>query len=166
MRVNDPRAGAPRRRVGAAGAVLALGASGFLAVATSLAPAAGPDVRAARALSVNDTGHLHLVNASGSVLQEEGPASGTLPGDARVRLVVHATVLASFAIEARGGGSIDGRGTAVLHTQGRYSSFAGSLSVAGGAGRYAHAHGGGRLYGVIDRRTDALTVQTIGQLHY
>ncbi len=161
------------RWLGGAGAALALAACGAIAVTTSRAPAAPATAsrapataRAARALSVDDTGHLRLLHASGSILQEEGPASGTFPGDVKVRLVVRATVTASFTIEPGAGGSIGGRGSATLHSTLRYSSFGGSLIVEHGTGRYAHAHGSGRLYGVIDRRTDALTVQTTGQLDY
>jgi hypothetical protein len=152
------------RRLGAAGSVLAL-ATGVALTLALRAPAAVP-ARAARVLKVDDTGHLRLLNASGSILKEEGPASGTLAGNVKVRLVVHATVAASFTIEARGGGSISGSGSATLHSSQRYSSFGGSLSVSHGTGRYADAHGTGKLYGVIDRRTDTLTVQTIGQLDY
>ncbi len=121
--------------------------------------------RSARTASVNDTGHLSLLNASGAVLNEQGPASGSLPGRVKVRLVVRANVTASFTIETRGG-SIIGHGSAVLHSSREYSSFGGSLSVDRGTGRYAHAGGVGKLYGVINRSSDALTVQTVGQLHY
>jgi hypothetical protein len=146
-----------RHRLAAAGALLALALGGLFA------PAAGG---AARVLNIDDTGKLRLLNASGSVLQEEGPATGTLLGTVKVRLTVHATITAVFTITARGGGSIAGSGSAMLHSSQRYSSFGGSLSVERGTGRYAHARGAGRLYGVIDRRTHALTVQTVGQLHY
>jgi hypothetical protein len=120
---------------------------------------------ASRALSVDDTGHLHLLKEFGSVLLEEGSIGGTLPGIAKVRMVVGPTVTASFSIQARAG-TIYGSGRAVLHSSGRYSSFAGTLSVSHGTGSYADAQGTGKLYGVIDRRTSALTVQTIGTLRY
>lgn len=139
------------RALAGAGAALALAAAG---------------AQAARSVNVNDTGRLHLRHASGSVLYEEGPTSGTLPGSAKVRLNVGETVTASFTIYPRSGGAIEGRGSATLHSSGRYSSFGGSLSVTGGTGRYAHARGAGSLYGTIERRTDQVTVQTIGTLHY
>jgi hypothetical protein len=116
-------------------------------------------------LSVNDTGHLRLLKSFGSVLLEEGAVTGTLPGQARVRMLVGASVSATFSIATRHG-TIYGSGRAALHSSGRYASFGGSLSVGHGSSRYARAHGGGRLYGVIDRRTDALTVQAIGTLRY
>jgi hypothetical protein len=146
-----------------------------LAVATTVAPststatatalAARFPAQDARALSVNDTGHLHLLKAFGSVLLEEGSAGGTLPGMAKVRLLVGSTVIASFTIQTKSG-TIYGSGRAALHSSGRYASFGGSLSVSHGTGSYSHAHGSGKLYGVIDRRTSALTVQTVGTLSY
>ncbi len=163
--------GRPTRRgigrgLASAGAALALAAAGaHVAIAAARAPAV-PRARAARLLSVDDTGHLHLLNASGAVLSEEGPVSGTLPGSTKVRLDVGTNVTASFTIYAHGGGSITGHGSAILHSSGRYSSFGGTLSVTRGTGRYANAQGSGKLYGVIERRTDALTVQTTGTLHY
>jgi hypothetical protein len=48
----------------------------------------------------------------------------------------------------------------------RYESFRGSLTVTGGSGRYAHARGRAGLYGVYDRKTGNLTVQTTGRLTY
>jgi hypothetical protein len=153
--------------IASAGTMLALAAAGaHIAIAAARAPQERISVWTARALNVEDTGHLHLLNASGSVLSEEGPVSGTLPGNAKVRLVVGTRVLASFTIYPRSGGSIIGSGNATLHSSSRYSSFGGSLSVARGTGRYAHAHGSGKLYGVIDRRTDEVTVQTTGTLDY
>ena len=120
---------------------------------------------ASRAVSVNDTGHLHLLKAFGSVLLEEGAAAGTLPGLAKVRL--HRR--------------LDGH--RLLHdpNQIRDHLWQRTRSVAllrqilelrrlalgdHGTGSYAHAHGSGKLYGVIDRRTSSLTVQTVGTLSY
>lgn len=120
---------------------------------------------ASRTVSVNDTGHLRLLKAFGSVLLEEGAAAGTLPGLAKVRLAVGSTVTASFTIQTKNG-TIYGSGRAALHSSGRYSSFGGSLTVNHGTGSYARAHGSGKLYGVIDRRTSSLTVQTVGALSY
>lgn len=124
--------------------------------------------RSARALKVNDSGHLHLLHAFGEVIDEEGKASGTLPGTVFVHMTVGAAnVTASFTIRTKAGGSIEGHGEAVLHSSGRYSSFAGTLSVSHGTGRYSHAHGTGKLYGTIERTPiKHLTVQTIGTLDY
>ncbi len=116
-------------------------------------------------MSIDDTGRLHLLKASGSIIYDQGPATGTLVGTATVHLTVATIVTATFTI-ATSAGSISGSGRAALHSSGRYASFGGTLSVSKGTGRYAHAAGAGALYGVIDRRTDALTVQALGTLHY
>jgi hypothetical protein len=120
---------------------------------------------AARAINATDTAALRYVSASGSLLLEEGRASGTLPGSMRVHFDVGATFSGSFTIHTAGG-SITGHGAAVPHGAGVYESFSGSLTVTGGSGRYAHARGSARLYGTFDRDTYALLVQTVGTLHY
>ena len=161
--------GRPTRRVvgrgiASAGAVLALGAAGALlaSAAQGARTPTGPALaRAARTVSVNDTGHLQRTHASGDIIDEAGNISGTLPGTATVRLDVGPeTVTATFTIKPHGGGSIVGTGRAKIGSDGRYTSFGGTLSVTGGTGRFAHAHGAGKLYGVIERRSDQLTVQT------
>jgi hypothetical protein len=126
-----------------------------------------PTAHAARALNVKDEGHLHLAGKpSGAEIVEEGAVTGTLPGTVKVRFNVGATVSASFTIYPRGGGSISGHGSGALHSSSVYATFGGSLSVTGGTGRFRHAHGSGGLYGAINRRTYAVTVQTIGKLSY
>ncbi len=119
----------------------------------------------AHALKATDTAHLHYVSASGSLLFEEGRASGTLPGSMRVHFNVGSTLSGSFTIYTRGG-SISGHGEATPHGAGVYESFAGRLVVTGGTGRFAHAHGRTGLYGTFDRNNYALTVQTTGTLTY
>ena len=140
-------------------------------VLSALLPAlASGNARAhsARLLKVNDSGHLHLLHAYGEVIEEEGKASGSLPGTVFVHMTVSASnVTATFTIRSEGGGSIEGHGEAALHSSGRYSSFAGTLSVSHGTGRYSHAHGSGKLYGTIERTPiKHLTVQTTGTLDY
>ena len=133
-------------------------------VATLLGVCAGTAL-AAHALKATDTAHLRYISASGSLLIEEGTAAGTLPGNMKVHFNVGATFSGSFTIYAKGG-SIFGHGSAVPHGAGVYESFSGSLTVTGGSGRYAHAHGQARLYGTFDRDSYALLVQTVGTLHY
>lgn len=121
--------------------------------------------RTARTLNATDTAHLRYIRSSGSLLIEEGAASGTLPGTMHARASIGPSLRASFTIYTHGG-TIDGQGTATPHGSGRYESFAGSLVVTGGSGHYAHAHGHAGFYGTFDRRTYALTVQTTGNLSY
>jgi hypothetical protein len=125
-----------------------------------------PSAHAAAVLNATDTAYLHMVGESGSLIAEEGTASGQLPGTVRARFNIGATITAYYTIYPRGGGSISGHGSATLHSSGAYASFGGTMSVNHGTGRFAHAHGTGGLYGVINRRTYALTVQTTGKLYY
>lgn len=154
-----------RKRRGMVGGVLLAGALLASGVAGVHAATPSPHAHAARALKATDTAHLHYVSASGSLLLEEGAASGTLPGSMRVHLDVGATLSGSFTIYTRGG-TIKGHGEATPHGSGIYESFAGSLIATGGSGRYAHAHGRASLYGTFNRSTYALTVQTTGKLSY
>jgi hypothetical protein len=134
---------------------------------TASADAAQPAGRAhtAHVLNATDTAHLHYVSSSGSLLFDEGKATGTLPGSMRVHLDLGTTFTVTFKIYASGG-SIEGRGSAMPHGSGTYESFAGTLTVTGGTGRYAHAHGHGGLYGTFDRDNYGLVIKTTGSLTY
>ena len=145
---------------------------GFIIVGTVvMSPAASYSsphqafTRAARSLNASTTAHLHLVRAEGSELFEEGAVSGALPGSMRAELKTGAVYTGNFVTQTHSG-SIKGRGTAAPHGAGRYQSFSGTFIVTGGTGRYAHVSGRAGLYGVFDRRSDAVTVQTTGKLSY
>lgn len=111
--------------------------------------------------------HLHYVAARGSYLFEEGQASGALAGTVSARVRITADISGSFTFSSRGG-SVRGYGSAKLNESGGYASFGGTLKVLGGTGRYSHASGSGRLYGVYNRRSPRLelTIQTTGDLSY
>ena len=143
---------------------------GTLTAATPAAPSAlasGPAAQVSRTLNATDTGHLkyNARESEGSTLVEEGAATGKLPGRMRARLNVEGTFSGSFALSTIGG-TIKGHGTATPSGSGRYESFRGSLVVSGGTGRYVHAHGKAGLYGVYDRITHGITVQTTGSISY
>jgi len=133
--------------------------------ATAYAAEPARRAHAAHVLKATDTAHLHYVSSSGSLLLDEGKATGTLPGSMRAHLDLGTTFTGTFTIYASGG-SIQGRGSATPHGSGTYESFAGTLTVTGGTGRYAHAHGHGGLYGTFDRDTYALVIKTTGSLTY
>jgi hypothetical protein len=131
------------------------------------APAmSSPVATSAGTLNVTDTTHLHLLNESGSILIEEGNAAGALPGRVKARYKLGATVTATAVIYPSGGGSISIHGVGVLHSSGIYASYAGSLTVTGGTGKYARVHGSGGFYGVVNRRSWATTMQTTGKVSY
>jgi len=152
--------------IAAVAAVPAIGAGASnAAVRHAGARAAGARARAAGVLAGEATARLHLVGVEGSELSEEGPVSGVLTGSARGKLHLGAVFTASFTIRTAGG-SVTGHGTAAAHGAGRYQSFAGSFTATGGSGRYAHIRGRAGLYGVLDRRTDSVVIQTTGRLAY
>jgi hypothetical protein len=150
-------------------ALLALGSAGGATLEGAVTSgAAGPVARAAHSVSVKDEGRMKLVKASGSVLTDEGPATGTVPGRVRVRFVYNGDPSVSAQITIYGHA-----GTILAHGSGRLSnptssspSFKGTLTISGGSGRYASARGGGEMFGVFYRRSYAITVQTRGVLHY
>jgi hypothetical protein len=121
--------------------------------------------RASRVLKIADTAHLKLTKASGALLHEAGPVSGTLAGSMHASMNIGGNFTGDFTIYARGG-TIKGHGTAVPHGSGRYESFGGSLVVTGGSGRFAHVRGRGGLFGTFDRRAFSFVVQTTGALSY
>lgn len=122
----------------------------------------------AASLSARDEGHLHLVKASGSLLIDEGPMAGTIPGKVKVDFTYTGDPNVSARITIYGhAGTLLAHGSARLSSPtGPRPSFKGALAITGGTGRYAHAHGSGELFGVFDRRSYAITVQTKGLLHY
>jgi len=137
-----------------------------LASAASLPPA--NRAHSATTLSVRDEGNLRFVRSSGSTLIDEGHATGTIPGNVRIHFLYNGNPNVSAQITIYGA-----HGTIQGHASGRLSSptspnpsFSGTLSIAGGSGRYSHARGGGKLYGVFHRRSYGMVVQTEGTLHY
>src|ERR1019366_6494438 len=134
-------------------------------IALAIALGAGANLATGAELHALDTAKLHYVSAVGEEVYETGSASGTLPGSMRVHMIFASTFSGSFAIYTRGG-RIDGHGKARPHGEGVYESFAGTLIVTGGTGRYRRAHGIARLYGTFNRENYALTIQTAGTLRF
>jgi hypothetical protein len=152
-RLAVPSAAAYRR--GLAVAALSLGLQPALALA-------------ARAASVRDEGTLHFVSDEATSIVDAGALSGTLPGSGRVYFTYNGSpnVTARFTIHTAGG-TIEGTAKCRLNNPNSPTpSFRGALAIVGGSGRYAHARGGGELFGVFHRRGYGLVVQAIGKLSY
>jgi hypothetical protein len=158
-----------RRKIGTAcgAALLASASAAALTTGSAAARAIGPPpaAHAAHALKATDTARLRYVSAAGSELLEQGKTTGTIPGSMRAQVEIGATISGNFTIYTQGG-SIKGHGVATPHGGGIYESFAGSVVVTGGTGRFVHARGHTGLYGTFDRNTYALTIQTTGTLSY
>jgi hypothetical protein len=137
-------------------------AAALVGAGTSVAAPA----RAARTISLSDTGRLHLTSHHGFTLNEQGTASGTISGTIYIHLHVVSTnrVTAEVNIYPHGG-SITGYASASYHPSGGIATFNGTISIARGTGRYSHAHGSGLSFtGTIQRSTDAVTVRVNGRM--
>jgi hypothetical protein len=151
-----------RRRIARPLRAAMLGIGMALGLTAALRPAVSEGVRTIHGLA---TAHLHLTTAEGSTLVETGPVSGVLVGRAQARLKTGASFTGEFTISTARG-SITGTGHATPAKAGRYQSFRGSFRVVSGSRLYAHVHGEAGLYGVFDRRTESVVVQTLGTLTY
>ncbi len=121
--------------------------------------------RLAATIDGRDIAHLHLVRQHGRQLFEEGEASGVMPGHMKATLTVGPIFKGSFTIDTSAG-AIYGHGSARPKGTGRYQSFAGTMYVSGGSGRYRRIKGRTGLYGTFDRRTFDVIVKTQGRLFY
>jgi hypothetical protein len=122
--------------------------------------------RVARTLRAFDTAHLHRVHCACSEILEEGEAKGTLPGSVRAYVTVGAPIVVRFTISVRGGGTLSGEGSGKPSGNPAEPSFAGTMTVTRGTGRYRYAHGKGGFYGTLNRSTYAAVMQTTGTLSY
>lgn len=125
-----------------------------------------PAAHAAKALSLNESGQLHLTSRHGFTLNERGSAAGTIAGTISVRLTIVSTssVTAEVTI-SRSDGSITGYATAGYRKGNTMAGFSGSMSVSRGSGRYSGAHGSGLSFsGTIQRSNYAVGVHVSGRL--
>ncbi|HWY18257.1 MAG TPA: hypothetical protein VNY27_06045 [Solirubrobacteraceae bacterium] len=147
------------------------GTAGLLAasvcvLALSAGGASGATARAARTISLNESGRLHLTSHHGFHLNEQGAASGTIRGSIYIHLNVSSTNRVSAEVNIYpSNGSLTGYGTAGYHPNGGVATFSGSLSISRGTGAYARAHASHlRFSGTIQRSNDATTVRLSGPL--
>jgi hypothetical protein len=143
-----------------------LGAGGSCGTLARAGVAARPSALAARTISLEESGRLHLASKHGFTLNEEGSASGTVGG----AIYIHLTVASIDRVTAEvsiypSDGSISGYATASYHVAGATASFSGTMSVARGTGSYDHAHASGLGFsGTIARSNDAVTVRLSGRM--
>lgn len=127
-----------------------------------------PIAIAARELTLYETGSLHLISHKHEQIVETGHGTGTLSGSITVKMTLafsHATV--TFTAYPSSGGTVVGYGEGTIYAGGKNAHFAGSATVSGGSGRYAHASGRNILLeGTLQRHTFALFVKVDGKMRY
>jgi hypothetical protein len=145
----------------------AVAAAALLACAiTGAAPSRAATAHAAGALSLNETGHLHLTSHHGFTLNEQGSTSGTISGT----IYIHLNIVSTNRVTAEvniypSGSSITGSASASYHPSGSVASFNGTMSIDRGSGRYHGAHGSGLSFsGTVQRTNDAVTVHVSGRM--
>jgi hypothetical protein len=156
-----------RHRVVALGLIVS--APGCWLVAGAAATASrGESPRGASSMKVVEHVSLKLVKRRGSTkFEHSGRATGTVAGSVRsVTTLSHSVALrGTVTITTKRGKlrlQVDGRARSLeLRTR-----FTGSATIAGGSGRYAHAHGRGTFEGVVNRSTWAATIDAAGSFTF
>lgn len=125
-----------------------------------------PPALAARTISLNENGNLHLTSHHGFRLNEQGSASGTIRGTIYIHLDVTSTNRVTAEVNIYpSNGSLTGYGTARYRSNGGQATFSGTMSVSRGTGSYSHAHASGLSFsGTIQRSNDATKVHVGGNL--
>jgi len=157
----------PPQLRGVAAAALSIGLASAVGAGSLHGPAAAhafPPARAARTISLNDSGHLHLTSKHGFTLNEQGSASGTVRGTIFVHLTIASTKRVTAEVNIYPpGGSITGHATANYRRGSAFATFSGSMSINHGSGSYARSQGSGLSFsGTIQRSNDAVSVHVSG----
>ncbi len=110
----------------------------------------------AKVLTLNDTSHMRLVSKHGPIVSERGEATGSIP---------FSPLVMTFSNESTGhgvatltgythGSILSGRAVVTYYAAGHTLYMEGSLTITGGSGYYAHAHGQRLQFkGISDRQT-------------
>jgi hypothetical protein len=161
----------PRHRARQQLATVALAATA--AVATALVPASAgarsADAHAARTISIKETANLKLDHKKGFVLEEHGLAKGTLSGEIYIQLRVSSqrNVTATIQFYPHGGLLRASAKASYRVVTSKEASFAGTLNITSGSGRYSKAKGSGlKFTGTVHRPSDSVSVSVSGRFSY
>jgi hypothetical protein len=150
----------------AAGMMSAGVLAGVATLGTGISSASPVKARAARTITLNESGQLHRTSHSGLKLNEQGSASGTIKGT----IYIHLDVVSPNRVTAEvniypSGGSLTGSGSADYRVNGGTASFSGTMSIDRGSGSYAGAHGSGLSFsGTIQRLSGSVAVHLSGKM--
>lgn len=126
----------------------------------------GSDAATARTTQVRERASLKLVKKSGTTFVHSGRVTGTLPGSARSRMTLNSLSISGTVTIRAKGGSVNLRIRGRARSGGQRPKFNGSVTIAGGTGRYANARGRGHFDGVVNRQSWATTISASGSLAY
>jgi hypothetical protein len=139
------------------------------AVGTGAAGAAGPSAKAAGSLNLSDSANLSLNNHKGVELKESGTAKGNLPGKIYIQLRLasaHSVTAKIQVYPSRGSVAASASATYRVVTSSS-ASFAGTLTITGGSGRYSKAKGSRLSFsGTVHRPSDSVSVHVSGKMSY
>jgi hypothetical protein len=122
---------------------------------------------AARTITLNENGRLHLTSKHGFTLNEQGTATGTAAGTIYVHLTAVSTSRMTVEVNIYPrGGSISGYGTGTYRRASGAANFSGTMSISRGSGSYSHVDGAGLSFsGTIEESNhDAITVHVTGRV--
>ena len=130
-------------------------------------PVSALPAHAAGTVMLNETGRLLETSRHNFTLNEEGSASGTVPGT----IYVHLTTVSSIRVTAEvniypHGGSLTGYGTGTYRREDTAIDFSGSMEIERGTGHYAGVHGSGLSFsGTIQESSrNPITVRVVGKV--
>jgi hypothetical protein len=151
-------------------AAVAVGALAIAAaVGTGGAGAAGPQAKAARSFTLNDSANQRLNNHKGIELKESGAAKGNLPGSIFIQLRLPSPHYVTAKIQVYpSGGSLTASASATYRlVTSSSASFSGSLNITGGRGRFSKAKGSHLSFsGAVHRPSEAVSVHVSGNMSY
>lgn len=147
-------------------AVLAIAVSASIVALTAQGTLASPVAHVAREQSVTDRTYLRLVGSPGTEITEKGTSYGTYRGSVQSHLKFAGGHISGNFVLHTHGGIVRGNtnGTVVGKSAQPVVSFAGTVSIIGGTGSFAHASGQLHLKGSIRRSNYEIYEETSGRV--
>jgi hypothetical protein len=116
---------------------------------------------------MNETAQLRVLSRRGIIFNEQGPASGTFRCTLTLRLTAKVTHVSIQFSANPSGGTLRGEGSANVQPEGAIGRVTGTVSITGGSGRYAHAHGSRlAITGTVNRHNYNLSIRVTGTMYY
>lgn len=119
-----------------------------------------------RVISLIENASLRVTKTSGSILEAQGPVSGTLSGSLSLHTVVNsASRMTTSFVGAAHSGTLSGTTGLDYGVSGNTLYYTGTASITHGTGVYAHAHATGiHVEGTMDRKRRIVTIHISGRL--